>query len=224
ICGARNISTKVWRGRRLFHDPCLLFQCRRQVVNLVHRVYFYRRRCTAALLRLLEGLGRPHKRMMLLVADIIVINLALVMALSLSLNRLVGAEDLTQAALLFPALSLVGGVLGWGLGLPKIKLNSYDWHAIVRTAAFAALMTAGGLAIDRNFASQVPASLFYAYGLILFALFVLGRITMLHLVLGIYRRGVEQRRVLIYGAGATGMQLAAALSTHGAIDAVAFID
>ena len=47
---------------------------------------------------------------------------------------------------------------------------------------------------------------------------------MLQLLLGIYRRGQDQSRVLIYGAGATGRQLAAALRTDEMIFPIAFID
>ncbi|MCR8724183.1 polysaccharide biosynthesis protein [Frigidibacter sp. ROC022] len=177
-----------------------------------------------SLRHLAENMSRRRKRMLLLLADLLVINLSLFKALSLSLNRLPGSADLANAWLLFPALTLIGGSLAWGLGLPKIKLNAYDWSAILRTAVFASLMAVAGLAVDRVWPSSVPASLFYTYGLILFTISVLGRIGMLHALLWVYRRKVEQRRVLIYGAGSTGIQLAAALSTHDSIDPLAFVD
>jgi FlaA1/EpsC-like NDP-sugar epimerase len=43
-------------------------------------------------------------------------------------------------------------------------------------------------------------------------------------VQAIYRRAQPRRRVLIYGAGTTGTQLAQALKTHERIDPVAFVD
>lgn len=178
----------------------------------------------AWLLRLIEAMSRPTKRRLLLVADLLVINLSLLIAMSLSLNRLLVPEELARVWTVFPVLTLIGGAMSWALGLPKIKLNAYDWHATLRTALFAVLMTVAGLALDRLLPTLLPASLFYTFGLMLFTISVLGRIAMLHVVLWIYRRKVEQRRVLIYGAGATGMQLAAALATHDTIEAVAFID
>ena len=183
-----------------------------------------RERIGAGMLRVLVGLSRGQKRRILLLVDIAVINLALVLALALALNRLLSGGDLRQSWLLFPALSLTGAAVAWGLGLPKTKLNAYDWNAIVRTAMFAGLMMVAGLATDRIWASTVPAATFYTFGILLFTISVLNRIGMLHVVLWIYRRQVPQRRVLIYGAGATGMQLAAALSTHDAIEAVGFVD
>lgn len=193
-------------------------------MKTIRRLRAAYRKSGISLLRMVESLSRSQKRKLLLTADVLIINLSLVIALSLSLNRLVNTADLSIAWLLFPALTLIGGGLAWGLGLPKIKLNAYDWSAILRTAMFASLMTVAGLALDRTWSSSVPASLFYTYGLILFTVSVLGRIGMLHALLWIYRRKVDQRRVLIYGAGATGLQLAAALSTHDSIEAVAFID
>jgi FlaA1/EpsC-like NDP-sugar epimerase len=193
-------------------------------MKLVATIRLFYRRNGAALLRLAESLSRPTKRKILLAADVLIINLSLLIAMSLSLNRLLSLDDLAGVWAMFPALTLIGGGMTWGLGLPKIKLNAYDWHATLRTALFAVLMTLTGLALDRTWPTLLPASLFYTFGLMLFTISVLGRIAMLHTLLWIYRRKVERRRVLIYGAGATGMQLAAALSTHDAIEAVAFVD
>lgn len=190
-------------------------------IRRIRRLY---RSAGSYLLHWVESISRSTKRKLLLAADVVIINISLLIALSLSLNRLLTLRDLSEVWLLFPALTLIGGGLAWSLGLPKIKLNAYGWHAILRTALFAALMTIGGLALDSAWSPELPASLFYTYGVILFTVSVLGRISMLHVLLWIYRRKAEQRRVLIYGAGATGMQLAAALATHDTIDPVAFID
>ena len=45
-----------------------------------------------------------------------------------------------------------------------------------------------------------------------------------HLVSLVYRKAQSRCRVLIYGAGTTGAQLAQALKVHGTIDPVAFVD
>jgi FlaA1/EpsC-like NDP-sugar epimerase len=53
---------------------------------------------------------------------------------------------------------------------------------------------------------------------------VAGRAALYQVVTAIYRRAEPRCRVLIYGAGTTGTQLASALRTHEEIDPVAFVD
>ncbi|MDN5787349.1 nucleoside-diphosphate sugar epimerase/dehydratase, partial [Pseudorhodobacter sp.] len=50
------------------------------------------------------------------------------------------------------------------------------------------------------------------------------RVAMLHTFLWVLRAGQERRRVLIYGAGRTGMQLQAALRSHHSIQPVGYVD
>jgi FlaA1/EpsC-like NDP-sugar epimerase len=171
--------------------------------------------------RLVRDLSRTRKRLVFLLIDLIVLNLALTVALSVSPHD---RPPLLETASLFVALTGFGAAVSWGLGLPKIKLNAYDWSAILRTAILAVAVPLAGVTLAASWGLGIPASIFYFYALTLFTVSVLGRITLLHIVLWLYRREVEQRRVIIYGAGATGMQLAAALSTHDAIDPVAFVD
>jgi FlaA1/EpsC-like NDP-sugar epimerase len=168
---------------------------------------------------IVRDMSRTRKRLIFLLFDLIVMNIALVVALAVSPHPLPPSGSLV---FLFASLTLLGAGISWALGLPKIKLNAYDWSAILRTAVLAVSMTV--LGHSASLAQGIPASIFSVYAPTLFTLSVLGRISLLHLVLWLYRREVEQRRVLIYGAGATGMQLAAALSTHDAIDPVAFVD
>jgi len=53
---------------------------------------------------------------------------------------------------------------------------------------------------------------------------VSGRMFMRQFLLHIYRKGSDRMRVLVYGAGQTGQQLAAALRTDDAVQPVAFVD
>ena len=62
------------------------------------------------------------------------------------------------------------------------------------------------------------------FGLIFFLVSVGVRIAMLNLYLWVLRWGHRRWRVLIYGAGTTGIQLAAALKSHDSVMVVAFLD
>lgn len=194
-----------------------------KVILIRSRSWLYRHG-SQSLYRRVQKLDRVQKRAILLFVDIAVINFALLLSLSLSLDRLIGARDITAVWPLFPGLSLFGGAISWGLGLPKIKLNAYDWSAILRTAVFALAMALCGYLLQEAWTPEVSGAAFLVFALVLFTLIVLGRILMFETILWVYRTQVTQRRVVIYGAGATGIQLAAALSTHDAIEAVAFVD
>jgi len=62
------------------------------------------------------------------------------------------------------------------------------------------------------------------FAIIYFLCSAVSRVAMFQLVSAIYRRDQPRHRVLIYGAGTTGTQLAQALKSHERIDPVAFVD
>ena len=121
-------------------------------------------------------------------------------------------------------LALASALFGAGLGLPRIRLKHYDLGGIGRSAlqaaALFALALGFDLAADRRFGLPV---------LVDFALFFFladcgMRLGLRQAVRALYRGAVPQRRVLIYGAGTAGMQLAAALRCDRGFRPVAFVD
>lgn len=135
---------------------------------------------------------------------------------------------------------LMGGTLGWGLisvcaltgllasfalGLPRIKLNSFEQMGIPRTAAYAAVVGGVSFAVDRLiFAEALGARYFLGLTMILVITAVAARLIMRRALVSAYRSRKSRQAVLIYGAGQTGEQLAVALGTDDAVEPVAFID
>jgi len=110
-------------------------------------------------------------------------------------------------------------------GLPRIKLNAYEQTGIQRTAAFAALVGVIGIAaIGILFEGRVEPRNMVIFTMILAILAVSSRIFLRNVLIGIYQRGQNRQRVLIYGAGQTGVQLSSALQTDDAVVPVAFVD
>ena len=121
------------------------------------------------------------------------------------------------------AIVAMAGISIW-LGLPGIQLNAYERHALMRTAVLATL-TATILAIlTYAVGPDLPPGTYIVFGLSYAIFMVMARAVMLQLVMAIYRRASPRCRVLIYGAGTTGTQLAQALKSHDGIDPVAFVD
>jgi len=160
---------------------------------------------------------------MLLVVDVALIPVSLLGALALQ-----GMPEMhvTVGGHLLPMLLLmaIGGMLSSVLGLPQVQLKSYESHAIALTGVHALLLGLAAAVLDDMAGFATPLANFINFALVYFLLAVSARMGMLQLLLSIYRRGQDQSRVLIYGAGATGRQLAAALRTDETIFPIAFID
>jgi FlaA1/EpsC-like NDP-sugar epimerase len=173
--------------------------------------------------RWVSALSRRRKSAVLLAVDVALIPIALLGALALQ-----GVPEASATSvghwLAVPLLMAIGALLSSILGLPQVQLKSYESHAIALSGVHAVLLGVGAAVLDDIAGFVTPLANFINFTLVYFLLAVSARMGMLQLLLGIYRRGQDQSRVLIYGAGATGRQLAAALRTDEAIFPIAFID
>ncbi len=93
-----------------------------------------------------------------------------------------------------------------------------------RSALLALILAASLLLLNKSLGTPRPFGFPVVFALVYLTLGALVRMALLQFLLFIYRRDVPSTRVLIYGAGTTGMQLAMALKSHESIQAVAFID
>ncbi|WP_090270553.1 nucleoside-diphosphate sugar epimerase/dehydratase [Thalassobius taeanensis] len=128
---------------------------------------------------------------------------------------------------LLPLLLLVGllaGGISHVLGLPRISLNAFESGGILRTAVFSGILSTAGLALNIIFGAPLTSATFAVFGMVLVISVVSGRLGLRQIVTNIYRSSRERTRVIVYGAGQTGQQLAAALRTDDAVELVAFVD
>lgn len=175
------------------------------------------------LLKLITSLSRSQKALIFLSIDLLMVPLALLFALLVQ-DLPEPGRALAQIVPVLPwLLGLVGG-LGLGLGLPKIQLKAYEGRAMLRSlllAVVAGIALASLLHLARL---ALPPGTPVIFALGYFLLMVGARVLLLQVVRSVYRRGNPRRRVIIYGAGTTGRQLASALHNHESIDPVAFVD
>ena len=125
---------------------------------------------------------------------------------------------------IMPALLLSSLIFSYWLGVSSIQLKDYEASAIGDTAIFSALVTLTGFLLCRFMRIPVPDAVYLVFGIYFFVFSVISRAVLLQVVLAIYRLGTTRCRVLIYGAGTTGVQLVLALRSHDQIDPVAFVD
>ncbi|WYK03265.1 nucleoside-diphosphate sugar epimerase/dehydratase [Cereibacter sphaeroides f. sp. denitrificans] len=168
---------------------------------------------------LVDRLTRAQKRGLLLLADVLVAPLALLIT-----GSFIRGPSGEHEWLLFPGAALFAFGLSLLFGMPRIKLNAYETVAILKTGAFAAVLTLVLSMLASVVGTAVPAAAAILFGLLFFILSVGARMVMLHALLWVLQIGQKGCRVLIYGAGNTGTQLAAALRSRGTIRPIAFID
>nr|WP_073330244.1 nucleoside-diphosphate sugar epimerase/dehydratase [Wenxinia saemankumensis] len=121
-------------------------------------------------------------------------------------------------------LMLVAGLLSYAMGLHRIQLKAYEIHAMRLTGVHAIVIAGVTAILDGVTGYATPPSTFIVFAMIYFILGASCRLLLLQVVLGAYRRGNDQLRVVIYGAGRTGQQLAAAFTTDMTIKPIAFVD
>jgi FlaA1/EpsC-like NDP-sugar epimerase len=176
------------------------------------------------LFRTVERLSREQKRLVLLAVDALLAPLALLMATAVVYASVLSAPLFSRIGWLFLAVAGAGVFWSAVLGMHRVKLNAYESVAILRTGLVAALVTLTFAMVALLGGPYFPVQGVVLFGTLFFLLSVSARVGMLHFVLWILRLGNPKKRVLIYGAGNTGVQLHAALRAHNSIQAVAFVD
>ena len=174
--------------------------------------------------RLISALSRKQKGYVFLAIDLFLIPLALLFTYTVQSLPTMPFETLLMTLPVLPYLFAVSGGISLWLGLPYVQLISYERHAVGMTALLA-LITAGVGAILMGVSGiHLPPGTHVMFGISYFLFLVATRVVLAQVVQAIYRRAQPRRRVLIYGAGTTGTQLAQALKAHERIDPVAFVD
>ncbi len=165
-----------------------------------------------------SSISRAHKRIVLLALDLAAVLAAAFIAAWL--------HDIPLGLLLplappLTCLIVVGSAV---LGLPRIKLDAYESDGILRSAALAAIALIAVRGLARLAGVPIPDLALVLFAMIFFLAGVGGRVGMLHVYRALLGRGRSREAVILYGAGETGLQLAAALRRHETIRPVAFLD
>ena len=178
------------------------------------------------LYHLLKSLNRAQKSFVLVLLDLAWIVVAFGTALTIEAT---GGLSLSAIASMswYLAILVPAGIIAIKLfGLDQIKLHAFSFGDAVDTASLAVFL--GGLGFLCNYLpvsqSMAPLSTFFVFALLFLVLSVGARIALRNIVMEIFRRGHNRKRVMIYGAGQTGQQLAAALVTDDEFEAVCFVD
>jgi len=173
---------------------------------------------------IVDGLGRRSKWAIIMVADVIIIFIALLFAYSLRYGEVLPIYHLKNAWLIFPAMVIAGAVYAWMLSIPKIKLQSFDMKAIQRIAFLSLMLILTAMSFSFLLRLSAPRSVPLIFGILFFTGAIFSRINGLLFLRQLYHINNTRKNVAIYGAGEAGIQLVSALAQSKEVKPVAFID
>ena len=176
------------------------------------------------LLRFVSRLPRRAKQAIIVSLDVTLVPVALLTSHALLENALPSGMLLAQNWMAITILMAVAGLLCTAMGIHKVQLKAYESRAFAMTAVHALLVGAVALLLNQLSGFGNPVSDAIVFAFIYLGLCAGSRMLLLQVLRWIYRSSKNNMRVVIYGAGRTGKQLAAALSTDETIVPIAFVD
>lgn len=173
------------------------------------------------LFKVLSNLTHFQKACVLLSVDLTAIVLALCLAFS---NTAESTQWMTVAWYL-PAVLAAGAIDLHGFGLNRVKLNTFGIDEVAKVFIVAAALSVTCYIVSEAIGpSHLGLSTMVEFGALFAFLSVGSRFLMLRIVERIYTTQMPRKQVLIYGAGQTGQQMAAALQTDHEFKAFGFVD
>ncbi|MSU90655.1 NAD-dependent epimerase/dehydratase family protein [Rhodobacteraceae bacterium 2CG4] len=167
---------------------------------------------------------RSQKAIVLLSLDGLAMLLALLVALQLRLGDPWPDQYFAQGYGLFALVPAFGMLISWMMGVPRIVLRSFEQRALFRLVEFAFIMSLVTAALNTGLQFGLPRSIPGIWAAVFLAFALFSRLVLLGLVERLNMLGSARKNVLIYGAGGTGQQLAAALRGSAEHNPVGFLD
>ncbi len=172
----------------------------------------------------ISKLPRATKRLILFSVDVLLIAASLVMAFALRFGMTVPVEPLKANWALLPAMLAIGAVMITMMRLNHIKVHAVENNAVLRLAIFAGVLSISAMAVSYLLNLAAPRSVPLIFGALFFMSSVLVHFMARFLLEKAQERTQSRLPVAIYGAGATGEQLAAALRQSTEFKPVCFLD
>ncbi|WP_226780435.1 polysaccharide biosynthesis protein [Oceaniglobus trochenteri] len=170
------------------------------------------------------SLPREAKRSILLTVDVVLLPIAYIFTFTVQQETFDVAPSAGTGALVLALLVVITSGVSKALKIPNIQLNSYDVNGMGRIAALSVIVAVATGVLHQIAGIPLSSGSYVMFGIVYFIVSAATRVVMLEVLTAMYRRTNPRCRVLIYGAGTTGSQLARALMAHETIKAVAFVD
>ncbi|TDL81806.1 NAD-dependent epimerase/dehydratase family protein [Palleronia sediminis] len=182
------------------------------------------KRSKSGLAAAIVGLSRPQKRAIILGVDMALAVLAYFVARPIFDMSGADAVFSIEGGLPLLLTVMVVGATSTILQIPSTQLKAYDAKNFGWIGGLAVITALVSWALHEIGTYSPPAGFFFVFGITFFVLSTSSRLVLLEMLFAIYRMRGTRSRVIIYGAGTTGIQLARALGAHERVEPVAFVD
>ena len=170
----------------------------------------------------LHDMPRALKRLIFFATDTALIPISLYIASALRYGS--AAPDMQGRVGLVIAITVLGMGLIAFFRLPQIKLEAFENRAVMQIGLVAVMLAFLAMVCSYMLGNPGPRSVPLIFGSVFFLLSLATRISGLCLLNYLHDRDSDREAVLIYGAGAAGIQLASALTRSREARPVGFID
>jgi FlaA1/EpsC-like NDP-sugar epimerase len=174
--------------------------------------------------RFLNSLSRRNKKTLLFGADIAMVAFGLFSAFALRFGMLFPVDPILASWPLYPTMCFVGAAAIYLARLHQIKLHAMDHSAFLRIGSTAAVLSLIAMGLSFMLGLSSPRSIPLIFGAVFFLSSVLVKVVALHVLLAFGGKETGSVKVAIYGAGAAGIQLAAALRQSDEARPCFFVD
>ena len=174
--------------------------------------------------RQLTEISRRSKSSVILGIDAAIILASAVLAIMLRIGAFWPEAALVRSLPFIATILPVGIILALVMGLPRIKLSTFDIQTTTRIAAFAAVMGVGGTLLNIVAGLGTPRTVPMIFGILIFCLSVGWKAAASRMLDGLHNHAVPRVPVAVYGAGAAGIQLISMLQRSGEFRVIAVVD
>ncbi len=172
----------------------------------------------------LTNLSRATKGAILLYADMVLIALSCVAAIQLALNELWPVQAFIDSVPVVAVLLISAVVLTKIFRLHLTKLGGYETKAILKVSVWVIVLTAIAGIANVALSVTVPLTTSILFGLILGMSIFTTRFSAIAFLRWLEDHSLKRIPVAVYGAGAGGLQLIAALKSSRLYRPVLFVD
>ncbi len=172
----------------------------------------------------LLSMSRSKKKVFFLAADTFIVCASLYLAVALRYGNVFPVEMLGQSWALLCVMAIIGPPIIVFCGLHRIKLHAIESAATMRIALTAAALSLAAIVASYLLNLSGPRSVPLIFGALFFLLAMSVRVFGLYALKQLGERNATCLPVIIYGAGAAGIQLASALRQSVETRPVLFVD
>lgn len=176
------------------------------------------------LFQIATSLTPRHKRNLFVLVDAVLVVLSLAIAFVLFGVNIENSHTLRNVFYITGLLTPLCMASSLLLGLANFRLNAFEVGGVKPATILTCILGAAGMILNLVLDSHFPMAVFPVFSMVFLISVVATRMIMRSILMAVYSRAKNRVRVIVYGAGQTGQQLAAALRTDDAVALVAFVD